>query len=153
MHNDLTTQLKKLRGITPDPDFSRRSKSVILALHSHPHATMFRMPFALFTAGVVAMVLLVAVVVFPATRPSVSISSLNADRLAQELNTLNISVQLKEIRYQQVSNQEIASAINEIGDTRTRHLNSDVLRSEQERIEPQKTANPEIDQLLEQVIF
>jgi len=152
MNNDLRIQLKKLKGIQPDPDFIRRSKSVIIALHPHPAAMRFRVPFSLFWAGAMAVVLLLAVVIFPAEQ-SVSISSLNPDRLAQELNDLDINVQLKEIKYYQTSNQEIALAINEIGDTRTRHLNSALLESELENVETQTATNPEIDQLLDEVIF
>ncbi len=152
MQNDLKTQLKKFREIQPDPDFTRRSKSVIVALNPHPVVTGFRVPFSLFWAGAMAVVLLVAVVIFPA-KQQVSVSSLNPDRLAQELNTLDINVQLEQIKYYQTSNQEIALAINEIGDTRTHHLNSTLLESELENFETRTTTNPEIDELLDEVIF
>ena len=134
--NDLVPQLNKLRAIQPDQDFSVRSKSVILALHPHPNTARFRMPFALFWVGAMAAVLLVAVFVFPATRGGITVSALNPERISQELNSLDISVELQAIRYRQVSNQEIASAINEIGDTRTRHLNPDLLQSELDTLEP-----------------
>ena len=67
---------------------------------------------------------------------------------------MNINVELQEISYRQDVNKTISSAISEIGSTNANHLNKDVLNAESEKFNLDALeSNPQIDRLLEQVIF
>lgn len=154
MYQEIIIQLKKLRNVAPDAAFHARSKSVILALHEKQKPRIAWLP-ALAWAGALAAVLLVATVFFPAPNPSsLSISLLNTQRISEEFDNLTISIQLKEIRYNQNADQTIASAINEIGETRAGHLNGALIESEFQAIQ-QGTGekNGNIDRLLREVIL
>lgn len=132
MHYDLTQQLKRLRAIEPDRRFVARSRNLILT--PAPTAPVpLRWPLVAWATGGVAitatLVVLLATPQFSAPQ-RVLASSLNQVTLESEFNNLPINIQLQEISYNQSLNQTIASAIHEIGDSSTSHLNRDLLESE-----------------------
>lgn len=127
MHSDLIQQLKTLKAIAPEEGFARRSRTLILA--RAPERPNIALWFQLAGALTFAALLLFLSPLFPSAQPVLS-SSLDPARLADEFNGLSVNIQLDEIRYQQGADLTITSAMNEIADTRTRHLNPATLNAE-----------------------
>jgi len=128
MYNDLISQLKILKTIAPEERFGRRSRALIL---SHPAerprlTPWFQLAGALAFA---ALILVFSPLFFPSAQPVLS-SSMDPARLADEFNSFPVNIQLDEIRYQHGANLTVASAMNEVTDTRTRHLNAATLNAE-----------------------
>ncbi len=144
----LLQQLHNLKTIEPSPAFREKSRGLILKIPPKTNYIEWR---TLSWAGITAMVLLILVIGSNLSKPV--ISSLDENRLNKELNNLNINIQLQEISYQQKINQTIASALNEISDNDVRHLNKSLLETEQNNINANDSFNPEIDKLLNQIIF
>lgn len=152
MENEILRQLHNLRSITPDPAFSARSRSLILEKTKPP---FFAWPVLAY-AGVFAVILVVSfsiITLFQARTPSLSLSSLNTTNLDQELKNLGINFQLEELSYQQAVNQTIASALGEISDNQIGHLNPSLLEAEKENAELETFSNPQIEKLLNEVLF
>lgn len=147
MYNDTIAQLKVLKNIAPNEEFARRSRALLIA-HPPERRSMFFMPRYFKLAGVLtfAALLLVLSPLFPSSQPALS-SSLDATRLAGEFNNLAVNIQLREIRYQQGANQTVASAVNEIADTRTNHLNPSTITKEMPTLAEDETQK-NIDTLL-----
>lgn len=153
MNQDLIQKLNNLKFIEPDAVFVKKCRSEILALKPRkPFA--FAWPVLIWSGGF-AVLLIAAILSFTTTtQKQLPTTSLNSHKLNQEFDNLTINIQLQEIRYQQNINQTIASALNEIGDTNTKHLNSSILEKEKsDLLNVNQSQNPEIDQLLESVIF
>jgi hypothetical protein len=96
-------------------------------------------------------VLLTSIFLFSGDSASTALAS--PEVLSKEFSSLNINIELQEIDYRQNVNQTIASAISEISDNKTRHLNQDVLNSENKNLDLDVMGtDPQIDQLLDSVI-
>ncbi|KKU91521.1 MAG: hypothetical protein UY23_C0001G0127 [Candidatus Jorgensenbacteria bacterium GW2011_GWA1_48_11] len=148
---DLIKQLNKLRVIAPSADSAARGRALIF-IEGEPR----RFPPVLAWASVFALIILVFSVSYqtlisPAT--NIISASLNSDQLNQEFNNLSINIELKDISYRQNVNQAIASAISEIESNEARHLNPDVLKSEEQNLNINSTTDPQIDQLLKTIIL
>lgn len=153
IHREITEKLKTLQGIEPDAAFRARLKAEILSLSpkknfvglaSLSSANVLR---AFSFGGIAVASVIVALVVFaPARTPA--IASLENSQLADELSGLSINIQLEEIAYRNATDRVISSAITEIQNTETKHLNPSVIREEQENLEDVRVRNVEIDKLL-----
>ncbi len=148
---EITTQLKKFRAIEPAEAF--RNKTLSLILQNRSRALVFNFSWNWIWMPALASIVLAVVVGgrFLSTKPA--LSSFNAEGLRSEFNGLDINIELKEISYRQEVNQEIASAITEITDNRTRHLSPSLLERESQSIDFEAGSNGEIDGLLDKVIF
>ncbi|MCX6788298.1 MAG: hypothetical protein NTZ36_00230 [Candidatus Jorgensenbacteria bacterium] len=157
---NIKEQLKQLRTIEPDRDFAIRAKYAIIgnrdireSSFSLPRFSFSRNAWALSGAGLTAILLLIIVAVplaFP--KPTLS-ASLSPETLIGEYGNLPINIQLKEITYEQTVSQTISSAISEVSDTKTSHLNSDLINSEaQKNASIDDTGAKNVDTLLNQVI-
>lgn len=152
MQYDPIEQLKKCRSITPDPAFLSHSRRLVLAATPASTRVWFSLP-ALRLAGilgVLAMVLGTSSFLFP-TKPVLS-SSLNADSLREEIRN-TIAIQVQEITYDQETNTAITNAIDEIKNTETKHLNTDIIEGEADLLSIEDdTDASKIDALLEEVL-
>jgi hypothetical protein len=146
-------QLKRLRTIQPDPEFIRNSRAVVLAIR--PQTIEKRWSVLLwFGATAMAIIMIGFITTFSifSVKPVLS-ASLDAQNINNEFDGLNINIELKEVKYQQSANQTITSAISEISDTSTRHLNNNVLEGEKSQASTDgNPLNTDIDKLLDQVI-
>ncbi len=153
-NEEIIKKLNKFKDIAPDPSFVKTSRTLILAHKPHKRSGWSSLPFW-GLAGALAILILIASISFfglASPRPVLS-SSFNPHDLEEEFKRLTINIQLEELKYRTKANQTIASALNEIKDTNVRHLNSFLLESEEESITIEESTNPEIDVLLEKVIF
>ena len=154
-YDQIINELRKLRFLKPNRAFAETSKTSILASakpnHFYGFLSLPRLAPALSFAAVV-LVVVASYVIFVPPKPTVS-AAFNPENLSQEFAGLTINVQLQEVEYQQNANQAIASALGEITNTSVKHLNQTLLESEEESIDVQKSTNPEIDDLLNSVIF
>lgn len=142
---EITTQLKKFKVIEPTEAF--RNKTLGLILQNRPRSTSFFNWGWIWAPALASLILAVAVGGrLLSTKPA--LSSFNAEGLRNEFNGLEINIELKEISYRQEVSQEIASAITEIGDNRTRHLNPSLLESEVGDLNLDAEKSSEIDELL-----
>lgn len=159
--NNIKSQLKRLKAIEPDRDFVIRAKYAFISSMQPTHNTVHALPrFAniramswAWTGAGLTIALLLAVVAIPFAFPKPSLSaSLSPDTLISEYGNLPINIQLKEITYGQDVNQTISSAITEVSDTKTKHLNSDVISSEAKNASIEDPSVKNVDSLLNQVI-
>ncbi|MDI6734361.1 MAG: hypothetical protein QMD50_02630 [Patescibacteria group bacterium] len=154
MHEEIIKNLKKLRTIRPDEQFIKNSRGLILATYYTPNKLRITWPVLAWSAVAAFSVILIISLTLPRIQNSkILSSSLNRDKIEQELNNLTINIQLEQITYSQTISQTIASALTEISDTHTKHLNKNVLESEQKSLDGLDLQNSEIDRMLNQVIF
>jgi hypothetical protein len=159
--NKLKAQLKHLRTIEPDRDFAIRAKFAILSDRRDAHHFPFVLPKFSFTrnavlawsgAGLtVALLLIVVILPLAFAKPTLS-ASLSPETLINEYGNLPINIQLKEIKYDQTVSQTISSAITEVSDTKTKHLNLDLINIEAESAIQDDASTTSVDALLNQVI-
>ena len=156
--NNIKDQLKQLRAIEPDRDFAIRAKFEILAPTKSRGFSLFpklnihrNVMLAWSGAGLTVMLLLVIAVPLFFPKPSMS-ASLSTETLINEYGNLPINIQLKEIKYDQTVNQTISSAITEVSNTKTKHLNSDILSSEAQNATIKNVETQNVDALLNQAI-
>lgn len=159
--NNIKSQLKRLKTIEPDRDFAIRAKYAVLSSAHSAHRSSFAFPQFSFArnsvawvgAGLSAALLLVAIILpFAFPKPSLS-ASLSPEDLINEYGSLPINIQLKEIKYDQTVNQTISSAITEVSDTKTKHLNSDIINSEAKNASLNDASSTKnVENLLNQVI-
>jgi len=150
---NLAKQLKTLSVIEPDVEFVAATRRGILVVPGKRRsmwgvAPLWATAFAMLNVSIITATSL--------TRPSPALSAVeNPELLSQEFNNLTINVELEAITYRQTVDQTIASALNEISSNTMRHLNKELLQSEEERFDVLIEAgnNSEIDTLLNKVIF
>jgi len=155
MEDFLSQQLKRLKNIEPDPAFKAYSKRAILT-YKHPQGFVFGLlkPTNLAWIGVfTALTVIAAISYFLIPAKPILSSALDEQSLNKELNNLTINIQLQSISYEQAINQTIASALTEITNTQTKHLNPAILNSENQSFNLPPPTDSRIDQLLEQIIF
>lgn len=145
---DIIKQLNHLKNIEPSSAFKEKSRGLILCVSPKTNRIEWR---SLLWAGFATIFLLIFVTVSNLSKTT--ISSLDANRLNKEFSNFNINIQLQEIAYQQTLNQTIASALNEISNNNIKHLNKSLLETEQNNVNINDSANPEIDQLLNEILF
>jgi len=156
MDKKILKDLQILRNIEPDKGFAENTKRIVLAMS--PRKTLApKSFFGLVFAGGLAMILLAIVglgsIFFAGSEPALS-NSFDSDILRGELDNLAIDLQLDEIAYQQDINNTIASALAEIGDSRTNHLNLSILESEKDLIEENgEEENSQIEDLLNELLL
>lgn len=165
----LTSHIKQLKLLSPDAEFHARSKAEILGSSSlklfsassqveliakNPQTTWTWRVLAL--TGAFAIFTIVAVGVTKLLKnetdqEKITAASLDSINIKEEFNKLNINIQIAEIKYQEVVDQTIASALKEVSETKTNHLNQSVLEKEKENIIFNEASNPEIDKLLNEI--
>ena len=154
---EITTQLKKFRAIEPTGAF--RDKTLSLILQNRPHQAPSGawprparvLSWSWLWAPALASIILAITIGGRLLSAKPALSSFNADGLRSEFNGLEINIELKEISYRQGVSQEIASAITEITDNRTRHLSPSLLESEASNLNLDAGGSSEIDELLNQL--
>lgn len=159
--NKIKAQLKHLRTIEPDRDFAIRAKYAILRDQRDARTFSFALSKFSFTrssawawsgAGLtVALLLIVVLLPFAFPKPTLS-ASLSPETLINEYGNLPINIQLKEITYDQSVSQTISSAITEVSNTKTKHLNADLINAEAKNAIPSDASTTNVDTLLNQVI-
>jgi hypothetical protein len=141
---DLIKELKKLQALQPDRAFLARGRKRF-------ETQTYTWPMPRWAFASLAIVGALAVfTVLPAILPfSESSTALSADAIQKEFDNLSIGVQLKELEYNQ--EDSIISALNEVRETRARHLNTDLLNQESSLGDLPVSNSAEIDKLLEQI--
>lgn len=126
MEEQILKILRAFRGITPDADFTARSRSIVAG--APQRRTIARIGFfdsmKLGTAMVLASVLLFVLVggfsYFQLTNTaSVAASSFDFEMLNAEARKIDIRIQLGEATYFNDSTQQMAAALNDVSETTT----------------------------------
>jgi len=153
MEKDIIQQLHSLRLIEHDSQFKERSRSLILSHKIEKERKFFTLPTWIWAGAFAALLLSFSIYRLFFAPAAISLSSFDAQTLADEFNNLKINIQLEEISYQQSINQAMASAFSEITNGETRHLNPTLLESEKKNLNLEETPNPEIENLLHQILL
>ncbi|MEK9194248.1 MAG: hypothetical protein AAB884_00320 [Patescibacteria group bacterium] len=141
----------------PDQSFVKKSRSLILGERNRrvfalPQFALPRFAFA-WSGAFVVIFLVFALGFLPQFLRKPSFSSLNASNLNQEFKNLSINIELRELSYQQTVSQAIASALTEISDNQTPHLSPSLLEAEKNGVNLEEFSDPQINELLDQIIF
>ena len=152
----IISELEKLRGIAPEQAFFSRSKQTVLALRPEGRRVFgFKAFYPALFGGVIGFAV-IAIGFFTFFSPAAGkpvYASLNSDNLNKELDSLTINIQLKEIRYKQSIDATINSALREVGNNETRHLNKGVLETEKNNLQfDEPLSNETINALLDEII-
>lgn len=146
-------EIKLLKEVVPDPVFVKRARNLVLT--AKPHLRFIPAWVAGFALAAVILALVGSGIFFSAQNPSIS-SSLNKEFLVKEFSELDINLQINEIAYSQDIHKTIASALTEISDSKTSHMNPSILEAEKEyinQLENTGSEEKEINTLLNKVIF
>ncbi len=152
---EIIQKINKLKQILPSPELATRGRVMIFA-NDLPHNNNNRRvaPWLIWASGFALAILVAAVSITNLNNSNQALAaSLNPEKLTQEFNDLTINIELQNISYHQDVNQSIASALNEIGSNQAKHLNPDILQSEEQNLNLNSGTNPKIDQLLNKIIF
>ncbi len=152
-NKEIIKDLKLLKEIKPDESFINRTRNIVLV--TTPHSRLVPAWIAGLALAAVVLALIGSGILFSTHHPSIS-SSLNEDFLVKEFSELDINIQIDEITYSQDVHKTIASALNEISDSRTSHMNPSILEAEKEyinQLEDTGSKEKEINNLLNKVIF
>ncbi len=147
MNYDPIHNLERLSALEPSPSFVRRTRRAIV----QPRARWFALPrVAVGTLAFATLAILAIVAPISFSNPGVA-PALSADAINREFDNLSIAITLGKLQYDYPSNRTITNAVLEITDTKTPHLNGDVLKSEQDAAASIGASEDQIDVLLEQV--
>jgi hypothetical protein len=152
-NKEIKKSLNNLRVLEPDQGFKSASKAFILSQAPERRAAPLRLPFLQIAGAFATLILVVSILTIELTPTPVLSSSFNPDYLQNEFETLVVNVQIEEVEYRKEANATIASALNEIENTEVKHLNNSRLQGEAENIRLEDSTNPQIDSMLETVIF
>ena len=151
MNHDLIQKLNNLKPIAPDAVFVKKCRDALLSVRTKK-SPVFNWPVFVWSGAFAVLALAVSIsVVLTAPKQAVS-ASLDPNKLNKEFNNLAINIQLQEISYRQNINQTITSALSEISDTNTKHLNKAILEKEKNDLNASQPQEQKIDELLETVI-
>ena len=154
MEDKIIKQLYKLRALLPEKGVAERIKYKIL---DENQAFSFRFflksqpIWAKFAMYSVATIIIVSAPLLLSNRAPKLSSLKDAEKLSREVEMLPMSIELKEIEYQNYKNETISAAIAEIKNTNIRHLKKDVIQSEINDFEKETSTEEEINRLLESV--
>jgi len=145
-YDPIISNLARLARIEPNPAFVRRVRNSV----AQPTVRWFAMPRIAIGVGFAAMIAIIsAIAPISFSNPGVA-PALSADTLNREFDNLSIAITLNELAYDYPSSRTITNAVAEIADTKTQHLNGDVLKSEEMQIESAEPGE-QIDALIEQI--
>lgn len=154
MNPEIAKKLHMLRAISPDRGAMERGKREILAIPNGGFSVRVfwrEQPAWRRTLAYAFAVALLLIIPALSVNRGPSLSSLkDADKLSAEAASLPISIELREVRYQENRNELIGEAITEIEDTNVRHLKTNIIESELESASPSSNED-EIERLLEQI--
>lgn len=152
---DLIKKLEFFKKIEPDVLFLENSKRLIFSFEPNRRFSVFDVlkPALWGSAAVLAIAFMTVYIIGARTKDATAYNSLSSEKLNNEFKNMNISIQLDEISYRQSVNGAVASALKEISNDGTRHLNNEVLMSENDRAHLETRSSGQIDELLDTVIF
>lgn len=143
-------QLKKFRVIEPSEAFRKKTLTLIFETNARKK---WIFNFSWIWAPALAVLVLTVVIGGRLISSKPSLASFNPEGLKTEFETMNVNFELQELSYRQSVNQEIASALSEITDNRTRHLSPSLIEEESNSINLDDPNESEIDSLLQSIIF
>lgn len=155
---DLIKQFESIRSLEPDPGFVSNSKNIICAVKPERGFGIFRAFQPAFLGSFAVMVAVVMGAYFVGSRgeSTLGYTSLNGERISNELDGANIDIELQELAYKQSINSAVASALQEIGNDRVSHLNGPLLKSESAGFSVQQKTDEtgtKIENLLDAAMF
>lgn len=152
---DLVKNLQTLKELQPERGFVFNSKQLIYeSCQDRPFSLSdFFKPAMVGSFAVLTLVIFGSYLIGARSLKHSAYTSLNNERLNAELDRLTIMIELEEISYQQTVNKTVASALQEIGNDRVRHLNKNLLNAERDNLNLDKDSGEEIESLLDSVIF
>lgn len=153
MHNDIIKKLNMLRAIAPDRGAAERFKREILAERRGFSMRVYWSELPAWRRGLAYALAALLLIMIPAlsVNRGPSLSSLkDADKLSAEASSLPISIELREVSYQENRSDLIGEAITEIEDTDVRHLKTSIIESEMSG-NGAHSNEKEIDRLLEEI--
>lgn len=150
-YDKIIEQLKTLKSVKPDETFKDSTKRMVLAAEPKTSSMPKIIPEWGWAVGF-ALILLVAGSALVIT-PTTSVQSFDTTELQSELSNLNIEV--NEITYTEKTNQTITSALNEISNTQTNHLNKSLLEREKNSLDSIQDSNDsdDINKILNNIIL
>ncbi|MAF80236.1 hypothetical protein CL629_04115 [bacterium] len=149
---EIIQQLEKLKSIEPHWEFQDSSKRSILASSQSFSLLSLWRPLYMGSFAALALVIGLSIILISGGGSS-AYASLDMGDIKDELEELTISIELEEIAYSESLNEAVAVALQEISNDSLRHLNTELLLTEQEKFLFEEEGNPEIDELLNTVLF
>lgn len=109
--------LTKLKKIEPPKEFSNRSKALLFSRPQAKPAPLVGLNWLNFAIGTLILILGSATALIQGNRPAgLAADSLNQEKLAQEAQSLDIQIQLSQVRYYADSAKKIEVALMETSD-------------------------------------
>lgn len=151
---EVVNNLKKLRVIKPEPDFSRRSRLLLLQEHPRPTLTtlinlreVLKFSIALsFTAALLIITLGSLTYVKKSPLPLV-VAGLDISALKAEAESLNIDISLSELEYNS-SSPTLPPADSQDQNNNTAYFEQTILNNETADIKLENPVNGDIDKAL-----
>lgn len=164
---ELLKTLYKLGAIEPDNVYAAKNKATLLAeiakTPETPEVIVIKKTNWVFNhlpqlVGVTAVIALAVVISslssYNRSHNNVVTTSLDMSQLQKEYSALAIDIHLDNITYSEEIESTIAQAVQEIQDTPTKHLNPQIIESENNILnEIDYGPNKKIDQLLNEIVL
>lgn len=147
MNYDPIINLERLSRLEPSQAFVRRTRRSLVK----PKLVWFS--FSKITVGALATATLALIaMIAPISFSNTGVApALSADALNREFDNMSIAITLNKLQYDYSANRTIANAVLEITETKTSHLNGDVLKSEENTLGTTDTTSEQIDSLINEI--
>ncbi len=155
MNESLIKKLQTLKMIRPDAAFTDRVRRIVLEETPRARTPLFRVHWVhqgIFSLAGAAVAVVMGFLILQPFGATVTATSLENTQLSNEWSALSINIQLKEVSYNNNAERLVASAINEIRDTDTQHLNTSLIQEERDTLDVIEVKNKNIDTMLNQVL-
>lgn len=147
MEKDLFQNLKELKNIKPDPDYSRQSFHIITLSQRNSAAPRLSFQNIFARIGVVLAIFAVAILLAVKNDVPLKVAGLDPQGLEAEAKDLELQLKLADITYA-TSQQSAEIALNEAAKNGPGHLNTLIIKKEAAGLNAEEYSNPEIDKAL-----
>jgi hypothetical protein len=153
--NTTIKNLKSLNTIEPSDSFRRGLKAQILSTPQNKGIVLGAFYPTIIGAGIFSIIAVITIYSVGKLGKTVSpaYASLNQNEIQTEFEALQLSITLEEIEYSNTVHNTIASALTEISNDTTIHLNTRVIEKENNDLKINEDQNNHIDSMLNSVIF
>lgn len=159
--NEIIKKIKELKSIEPENVFAKHSLRLILSNQQNSNIgyeltgkffDLIKMSFTLGLTSLVIIGFFGAISLIKTLSPA-SLTSLDNTVLNQEINSLDASINLSEVKYYDNSISKISMALNETSKTAPDHLNATIIEKEMNNLDKIKSDNKTIDDLLNEIML
>ncbi|OGZ02290.1 MAG: hypothetical protein A2430_02475 [Candidatus Liptonbacteria bacterium RIFOXYC1_FULL_36_8] len=159
MKQDILQEIKKLKGILPDNDFTKRSRFSILSSPQKQNlfsfsqfSEMFNFSLSLALTALLVIGTIGGVKYLQKSPLPLKLAGLDSAILKAEAESFGIDVKISKLAYQEQKNTEIQKALQETANNNPVYFEKIILDKETENMTLDSLENPLINKALDELV-